>query len=72
MKAQKKERFTSRCPAWLDPQTRQPIPEKVKTVMRIFILARAGIGPSRIAKQFNQEKVPTSNGAKSVQGSKLP
>jgi DNA invertase Pin-like site-specific DNA recombinase len=58
-----KTKITGKCPGWLklnDNRTRfEPIPERVATVKRIFILATEGHGMDTITKTLNCESVPT-------------
>ena len=56
--AQQKKIFSSRVPSWIDPTTRELIPDKVATLKRIFAMAKDGAGSSKIARTFNVEKVP--------------
>jgi DNA invertase Pin-like site-specific DNA recombinase len=57
------KRLTSRCPNWLRPSDGEngfePIPERAAVVLRIFQMARDGVGNSTIVKVLNAEGVPT-------------
>ncbi|HZR05208.1 MAG TPA: recombinase family protein, partial [Candidatus Udaeobacter sp.] len=55
--------ITKRCPMWLEVKDGKfvPIPERVKTVEKIFALRLRGFGKRLIAEKLNQEKVPTFN-----------
>jgi DNA invertase Pin-like site-specific DNA recombinase len=52
--------LTKRVPFWINSDDRtKPIAEKVKIVKKIFELSIMGFGGQRIAKQLNEEGVPT-------------
>jgi len=57
------KRLTKKVPSWIDPETFEPIPEKVKTVNKVFSMYEAGYGVNSITRQFNSGNVPPLNKA---------
>lgn len=51
-------KLSENCVKWIDGKTWEPIPEKVKTIKRIFELYNDGHGITAIIKVLNGEKVP--------------
>lgn len=57
-KAQKGVRVSKRCPAWIDKETGELIPDKADVIRKVFALAAEGVGINTIARLFNREGVP--------------
>jgi DNA invertase Pin-like site-specific DNA recombinase len=66
--AEGKQILTKHCPLWLRPKADgtgfEPIPERVKTVKRIFRLVKEGIGKREISRTFDLEKIAPWSTAK--------